>query len=82
MLGLCSAKVLSWYCQVPTDLERKGAERKISCSEQNPFAISTRAITEKWKITPSVPANFLSAFPSSPEMLPGDISESVLETPQ
>lgn len=37
----------------------------ISCSEQNPFAIATRIGTEKWKISPSVQPNLLSAFPSS-----------------
>ena len=71
---------MSWYCEVPADLERKDAVRNISCSEQNPFAISTRTVTEKWKTTPSVQPNILSAFPSSTEMLPMDINESGLET--
>lgn len=82
VLGFCSGEVLSRGCQIPTDLDRKDAARNISCSEQNPFAWSTRTITEKWKITPSVQPNILSDFPSSPEMLPMDIRESGLKTPQ
>lgn len=37
----------------------------ISCLEQNPFAIATRIVREKWKISPSVQPNLLSAFPPS-----------------
>lgn len=41
-----------------------------------------QGLQQKWKITPSVQPNTLSAFPSSAEMLPMDISESGLETPR
>lgn len=57
-------------CQVPTDLESKDAVRNTSCSQQTPFAMSTRAVRAKWKISPSVQPNTLSACPSSIECCP------------
>lgn len=62
-LRLRSGGVLSWYCQVPADLEKKDAARNISCSEQNPFVISTRTVTEKWKIVLSSQISYLPFLP-------------------
>lgn len=81
--GIEPKELLSRWCYVPADPdgENATAARSIACSEQNPSAISTRTTREKWKITPSVQPNILSALPSSAERLPMDISESGLKTP-
>lgn len=71
--GIELKELLARWCHLPADPDGEDAT--------DPSATSTRTTREKWKITPSVQPNILSALPSSAERLPMDISESGLKTP-